>query len=504
LVEVQGKEQVLRSLEKAASNLRAQLGESLSSIQKFDTSLEQATTSSLEALQAYSLALQKLARGGDTWDALPFLKRAIELDPNFAMANARLGEIYSSGGPTSNDHLAKESLTRAFLLRDLASEREKLYLASTYYENATRELDKAADGYELWKWTYPRDVTPYDGLAGIHISTGQFERAADNAQRALLLQPKRAISYERLAGIHTYLNRLDEAKAFCLQASAQKIDGPRIHWKLYMIAHLENDLAAMEKELDWATSRGETTRVPFYQGLVAAANGQLRRSEGFFQQTMDVRLADHDREGAALAAVQLALIEAHFGYRARARERAATSLRLLSANTDLAALALAAAGDGTGAKKPMDDLLKAFPQDTLLNNAIAPVVTAQIELNHDRPRRAIDLLRSAQPYEFGADNAGRGFMAIYLRGQAYLRMHTGEDAATEFQKIIDHPGIDPFSPLHSLAYLGRARSYALQADKARARDSYAEFFTRWKNADSDLPILRQAKAEYAGLQSQEQ
>ncbi len=496
---VQGAEQVLRGLEKAATTLRARLGESLSSIQQFDVSLEQATTSSLEALQAYSLALQKLARGGDTWDALPFLRRATELDSNFAMAYAKLGEIYSSGGPTSNNELANKSLTKAFELRNRVSEREKLYLVSAYYENATRELGKATDGYELWKWTYPRDVTPYDGLAGIYISTGEFEKAADNARNALLLRPQRAISYERLAGISIYFNRLDEAKAFCQQAAAQKLDGPRIHLKLFMIAHLKNDSAAMEKELDWARSRGEMTRVPFYQALVAAANGQLARSEALFQQTMDVRLANHDKEGAALAAVQLALIEAHFGYRARARERSATSLNLLPGNKDLAPLALAAGGDATKAKKPLEDLLKAFPQDTLLNQVIGPVIAAQIELNHEQPKRAIDLLRSAQPFEFGADNAGRGFMAIYLRGEAHLRMHMGTDAAAEFQKIIDHPGIDPFSPLHSLAYLGRARAYALQGDRARTHDTYEEFFTRWKDADSDLPILKQAKAEYANL-----
>jgi tetratricopeptide (TPR) repeat protein len=200
-----------------------------------------------------------------------------------------------------------------------------------------------------------------------------------------------------------------------------------------------------------------------------------------------------------LAAVQLALIEAHFGFGSRGRRRAAESLKLLPSNIDLGSLALAVAGDYVAAQESLDHLLEAFPEDTLLKNVIAPVVAAQANLNHGHPDRAIDLLRSAQPYEFGADNAGRGLMTIYLRGEAHLQMHAGKDAATEFQKIIDHPGIDAFSPLHALAYLGRARAYALDDDHTRARDAYQEFFSRWKDADVDLPILAQSRAEYAKL-----
>jgi tetratricopeptide (TPR) repeat protein len=493
-------EYALRGLEKATTRLREQLGESLSSIQKFDVPLELATTSSLEALQAYSFARQKLADGGDPWEAFPHLVRATELDPNFAMAHAALGEIYSSGGPMSNDELGRRYLNRAFELRDRVSEHEKFYIVSSYYENVTRELGKAVDNYELWKWTYPRDVEPYNGLAVLHISTGQFEEAAEAARTALFLRPRRAQSYERLAFIYTNLDRFNEAKAYSEQAVAQKIDGPRTHWRIYIIAFLQNDITAMQKELDWARARGETTRVPFYQALAAAANGKLRRSEQLFRETMDDRLADHDKEGAALAAVQLALIEAHFGYPSRARFRAAESLKLLSANTDLGSLALAAAGDDVAAKRSLQRLVKTFPRGTLLTNVVVPIISSQCELNHNRPLRAIEFLRAAQRYDFGADNAGRGLMAIYLRGQAFLRMHAGKEAQAEFQQVIDHSGIDPFSPLHALAYLGRARAYALGDDRERTRDAYKAFFTRWNGADADLPVLVQAKAEYSKLQ----
>ena len=493
---VDSADQALHGLEKAATRLRRQLGESLSSIRNFSVPLEQATTSSLEALQAYSYANLKLAQGGDLWDAVPFLVKATELDPNFAMAHATLGEIYSAGGATSNDALAEKSFKHAFELRSRVSEREKLYIVGTYYEYATRELDKATQAYELWKWTYPEDVKPFDALAGILISTGEYEKAEENAHAALLLRPKRATSYERLSGIYIYLNRLDHATSFCQQAASQHIDGARIHLKLLMIAYLNKDAVAMQNQLEWYKSHGNPTLLAFYGALLAAAEGQLHRSEALFREVSQLRLAYHDQEGAALAAVQLALIEAHFGHRVLARRRATTSLPRLPANTDLGSVALIMAGDDTAAKKPIDRLLRSFPHDTLLRNVIAPIVAAQSEINHGHPERAIQLLRSALPFEFGADNAGRGLMAIYLRGQAHLRMRAAKDAGNEFQKIIDHPGIDPFSPLHALAYLGRARASGLEGDPARTRAAYEEFFARWKDADGDLPIMVQARAEY--------
>ena len=498
-VEVKSKEEVLSGLGKAAASLRANLGEALSSIEKYDAPVEKATTSSLEALQAYSFARQNLDQGGDPWDAIPFLVKATEVDPNFAMAHVTLGEIYSSGGPSSNDELARRSFATAFALRDRVTQRERLHIESTYYEDAARDLGKAADAYELWKWGYPKDVTPFDALAGIYLSTGQYEKAAENARSALRLRPKRAISLETLAAIYRLLNRLDEAKALLDQSIALGFDTPRVHWQAYTIAYLRNDRAAMQKELDWARERGQTTRVPFHQALVSAAKGQLRQSEDEFRQTMDERLSNHDQAGAALASVQLAIIEAHLGYPVQARKRAASSLKLLSANTDLAALALAVAGDDVGAQKVLEGLLQTRPQDTLLTNVIAPVVKAQLELKRGQPKLAINLLRSAEEQELGADNAGRGFMAIYLRGQAYLQMLAGKEAAVEFQKIIDHPGVAPFSPLHALAYLGLARAYGLENDQPRSRAAYEEFFARWKDADPDLPILIQAKAERARL-----
>ena len=495
-VMVETPEQTLHGLARATANLRRQLGESLNSIQKFGVPLERATTSSLEALQAYSFARGKLAQGGDPWDAIPFLRRARELDPNFAMAHIALGEIYASGGPTSNDQLAAGSLEKAFSLRDRVSERERLYITSAYYEGATRELYKAADAYQLWKFAYPKDASPLEGLRAIYISTGEYQKAIQNAQAALLLSPERAVSLERLATLYMFLGRPEAARDVCERSITQGLDGPRLRWALYMIDFLLNDMAGMQQQLSWAQNQKQTTRVPFYQALLAGAKGQLRQARTHFQETIDVRLADHDTEGAALAAVQLALIEAHFGYPAQSRLRAASSLPSLSGNTDLASLALAMAGDDLSARKPLHRLLQIFPRGTLLNNVIAPVVEAQFELKRNQPKRAIEVLRSAETYELGADNAGRSFIAIYVRGKAYLQMSAGKQAETEFQKIIDHPGIAPFSPLHALAFLGRARAYGLQGDPTRTRAAYEEFFARWKDADGDLPIMVQARAEY--------
>ena len=496
-VEVQGKEQVLRGLDKAASKVRAQLGESLGSVQKFDAPLEQATTNSLEALQAYSLAQQQRARGADEDEAIPFLKRAIELDPNFAMAYATLGTVYGQTIGPPNVDLSIKYLKKAFELRDRVSEREKLYLASRYYESVTRELDKAIEGYELYKSTYPRDSRPYNNLAAIYRDIGNYEEAAENAREAIRLRPDHIFPYALLASAYVGLNRWQEAKAICEKAIAEKLDGPGIRWKMYIIAFIENDAAAMQRQLEWAKSKGEGTRVPFFQALVAAYWGKLHQSRKFFSQAIEIRRADHDEEAASSLTIQQARIDAQFGFLRRAKDQAiSTAGAIPQSDKDVAAVTLALVGEADRAQALVNELEKRFPQDTCLNNVLAPSVHAAIEINRNNANRAIELLRSTVPYELGAN---ADFLPIYLRGLAYLRMRAGKEAAAEFQKILDHRGAAPLSVLHVLARPGLARAYALSGETTKARAAYEEFFALWKDADPDIPILKQAKAEYAKL-----
>jgi serine/threonine protein kinase/tetratricopeptide (TPR) repeat protein len=496
-VEVQGKEQVLRGLDKAASKLRAQLGESLSSIQKFDAPLEQATTNSLEALQAYSLAQQQRARGAEEDEAIPFLKRAIELDPNFAMAYATLGAVYSGTVVPSNDDLSIEYLKKAFELRDHVSEREKLYLSAHYYAGVTRELDKVTETYELWKRIYPRDAIPYNNLAVTYADIGKYEQAAENLREAIRLRPDHIFPYEHLAEAYVSLNRWQEAKAVCDKAIAEKLDGPDLRWLMYRIAFIENDTAGMQRQLEWAKRKGDETRVPFFQAVVAAYSGKVHQSRELFSRAIEIPRAAHE-VGASLVMIQQALIEAQLGFLRRARDQALAAGTLPRPEKDLAAVTLALAGEADRAQALVSELEKRFPQDTRLNNVLAPSVRAAIEIKRNNAKHAIELLRSAVPYELGS--SAPGLLPIYLRGESYLRMRAGKEAATEFQKILEHRGVAPLSPLHVLAHLQLARGYALAADNTKARSAYQDFLTLWKDADPDIPILKQAKAEYAKLQ----
>jgi len=499
-VEVQGKEQVLRGLDKAASKLRSQLGESLSSIQKFDAPIEQATTSSLEALQAYSLARQQREHGADEDEVIPFLKRAIDLDPNFAMAYATLGTVYGQTIGPPNVDLSIEYLKKAFELRDRVSEREKLYLSAHYYEGVTHELDKVTETYELWKRIYPRDPIPYNGLGAWYAAIGKYEEAAENAREAIRLRPDYIFAYDHLAEAYAGLNRWREAKAICDKAIAEKLDGQEMRWLMYKIAFIENDTAAMQRQLEWAKSKGEGTRVPFFQALVAAYWGTLQQSRELFSQVIEGERAVHDEDGASSVTMQQARIDAQFGFLRRAKDQTvATAGAIPQSDKDLAAVTLALVGEADRAQTLVNELEKRFPQDTLLNNVLAPSVRATIEINRNNANRAIELLRSTVPYGLGMGPLS-GLLPIYLRGQAYLRMRAGKEAATEFNKILDHPGVAPLSVLHVLARLGLARAYALSGDTAKAKTAYQDFLTLWKAADPDIPILKEAKAEYATLQ----
>jgi len=493
-VEAGRKEEVLAALGKAASDLRRKLGESLSSIRKFDVPLEQATTTSLEALKAYDLANRERARGAAS-QGIPLYQRAIELDPNFAMAYGRLGEAYGNRG---NAELALEYTKKAFELRDRVSEPEKLYLMSHYYEHVTGELEKAIETYQLWKQTYPRDWTPRNNLAALYNRMGAYEKAIDEAQEATLLAPDNAKPDRILALAYLRLNRLDEAKAMCEQKLSKARDDPSAHSILYLIAFIQGDSPGMEREVAWA--KGTTSEAHFIalQAGAAAFFGKLQRARELNQLSAELSLRQNFKEYVGVMVAVEALTEAELGNSERARERAAAALALAPRGNRaeiFAGEALAYSGQADQAMAIADDLIKRFPQNTLLIAATVPLIRASVEIERGSAQTAIALLQSAKPYEYG-----EGFLSLYLRGKAYLQARAGREAAAELQKILDRRATAWFWPaLYPLAQLGLARAYALAGDLAQSRRAYQDFLALWKDADPDVPMLQQAKAEFAKL-----
>jgi tetratricopeptide (TPR) repeat protein/tRNA A-37 threonylcarbamoyl transferase component Bud32 len=496
------KEDVLKALDEATTKLRAKLGESLSSIQKFDTPIEQATTTSFEALKAYSQCRRIQSEKGDT-AAIPLYKRAIELDPNFALAYAGLGVSYSNLGEGG---LASENITKAYELRDRVSEREKFRISANYYSFVTGELEKADQTCELWVQAYPRDPAPH-GYLGVNYSTmGQYEKAIAEILESIRLNPDSGVTYSNLMGIYPALNRLDEAKAAFQQALARKLDYPYLHYYLYGVAFLQNDAAEMQRQAAWAVSKpGADDFLLSEQSDTEAFYGRLAKAREFSRRAVESARRSDQKETAAMWDVNAALREAEFGNSQQARQQSAEALALASTRElqILAALALARAGDSSRAQTIADDLAKRLPLDTAVSGYWLPTIRAVIEINRNDAAKAIEMLRAAAPYELGGPAAwpdvGGPLYPAYVRGQAYLLLHQGSEAAAEFQKFLDHRGIVMNCPLGALAHLGLARAYALQGEEAKARTAYQDFLALWKDADSDIPILKQAKAEYAKL-----
>ncbi len=499
-VEAASKEEVLRALGRAAANMRGKLGESLSSIQKFDVPIEEATTSSLEALKALNLGDAQRAKGAET-ESIPFFKRAIELDPNFALAYARLGTMYGNLGERE---LAAEYRTKAFELRERVSERERLYISAHYYTSVTGEIEKARETYQLWAQTYPRDTIPHNNLAVLYRSIGQYEKALAEAQEALRLDPKNPLHYWNVAAAYMGLNHFAEVKAILEKQMAQLGESVGPHYSLYVIAFVQGDAAAMQRHV--AAVRGK----PGEDGMLrlraetAAYSGRMREARELFRQSIELAQRHSFKESAAFTAAIEALTEAEFGNNGRARERATAALAI-ARGVDVeatAAHALALSGDLRQAQALADDLAKRFPQDTLVNAVSLPLVRATMEIQRGNAPKAIELLQPATPYELtwsGGWSGGLGPQVVYVRAQASQRGGKGTEAAAEFQKILDHRGVFPTSPVHALAQLGLARAFALAGDAAKSRKAYQDFLAVWKDADPDIPILQQAKAEYAKL-----
>jgi len=491
-----GKERVLKALGEAAAKLREKLGESLVTVQKLDTPIEQASTPSLEALQAYSLGRKTLVGKGDWAAAVPLFQRAIRLDPNFAMAYASLGVDYSNLGETS---LASENTKKAYELRERVSEREKFYIESHYYQYVTGDLEKARQAYELWAQAYPRDLVPPNNLSVIYENLGEYDKALAESREALRLDPESGASYANLVAPYLYLNRLQEAKATADEAQAKNLDSPPLRFKLYVLAFLKNDAAGMAQQVAWSAGKpGVEDMLLGGEADTAAYSGRLAKARELSRRAVTSAERAEEKENAAGNEAEAALREALFGNAAEARQRARAALGL-STGRDVqfyAALALALAGDAARALARADDLAKRFPEDTVAQFNYLPTIHAQLALSHKDSSKAIEALQAASPYELGQ---GGGLYPVYVRGQAYLAAHDGSEAAAEFQRIIDQRGVVGNEPIGALAHLGLARAYALEGDTAKARAAYNDFFTLWKDADPDIPILVAAKAEYAKL-----
>jgi len=496
--ESESKEQVLKSLDQAASNLRQKLGESIGSVQKFATPLEQATTSSLEALQAFTLGQAEHQKLNDD-KAIPHLKRAIELDPNFAMAYATLGVVY---GNLSQTKQQLENLSKAFELKDRASEREKLYVSAHYYSEVTREVDKALAIYEQWKQTYPRDSVPWDNLALGYESTGQPEKSVANASEAMRLNLKDRFAYANLAEAYKSLGRYDEAKTVVEQATALGLASPTDAFSLYAIAFVRGDKTGMQRAMELGKGPSVEPIMFIIEGMGRCALGKIQSARQSFAQGVSSAQNSGLKELSAGIRLLDASCLAEVGNQALARQ---VTLQAVAFSDDrdtraAAADALARAGDTSRSQKLIEELAREFPTDTLLNSVWLPVARATNQIRADQAGQAVDTLEAAVPYEFGSPPFGAVYWPMYVRGEAHLRLHNGARAATEYQKILDHRGIAPTNPLYSLARLGLGRAYALQEDKAKAKAAYQDFFAAWKDADPDVPILKEAKAEYAKLQ----
>jgi tetratricopeptide (TPR) repeat protein/predicted Ser/Thr protein kinase len=491
------KEKVLDALGDAASKLRGELGESLATVQKFDVPLVQETTSSLEALKAYSLGQKILVAKGDWAAAVPLFQRAIRLDPNFAMAYATLGVDYSNLGETS---LASENTKKAYELRERVSEREKFYIESHYYHYVTGDLEKARQAYELWAQTYPRDLVPPNNLGVIYENLGEYDKALAESLEALRLGPGSGASYATLVAHYLYLNRLQEARATADEAQGKNLDSPPLRFKLYVLAFLKNDGAGMAQEVVWSAGRpGVEDALLGGEADTAAYSGRLAKARELSRRAVTSAERAEEKENAAGNEAEAALREALFGNAAETRQRAAAAL-VFSTGRDVqfyAALARAFAGDAARAQALADDLAKRFPEDTIVQFNYLPTIHAQLALDRNEASKAIEALRAATPYELGQ---GGGLYPVYVRGEAYLAAHKGSEAAAEFQKIFDQRGVVENEPIGALAHLGLARAYSMQGDSAMARAAYDNFFALWKDADPDIPVLMTAKAEYAKLQ----
>jgi eukaryotic-like serine/threonine-protein kinase len=506
------KEKTLDALGEAASKLRGELGESLATVQKFDVPLEQATTSSLEALKAYSLGERAESEKGSSV-ALPYYQRAIELDPKFAMAYARAG---TDSNTINEIERSREYWTKAFQLREHASEWEKLDITAEYYFGVTGQIDKAVQTWEEQMASYPRHWAPYSGLAFALSAEGQYEKSAEIAKQGLRLAPNHVVLYEYLINTALFRQRFEETRQLIHETQARKLDDSTLHNDLYLLAFHGANSAAMAEQQQWfaRTPELENIGLEFASGT-EAYGGHLARARELAKRAVDSALRTGNKDGAAMWQGIAAQWQAAYGNPAEARKSAEDALRIAPATPEVeaeAAFAFALTGDTDRAESLAQDLRKRVPLSMQTQSLLVPAIEAQLALDKADPASALNILQASFPIEFAYIPIENNtcLYHVYVRGQAYLDAGQGNAAGAEFQKVLDHSGLVGNCWTGAVAHLGLARAYALQAknsqgaegDAARARAiaGYKDFLVLMKDADPDISIVKAAKAEYAKLQ----
>jgi eukaryotic-like serine/threonine-protein kinase len=493
--QVSSKDGLLPALDDVAARIRRELGESLSSIRKFDVPIEDATTQSLEALKAYSLGILQRASGGEK-ESLPFFDHALELDPNFAMAHVARAGALSNLGETER---AAAEIKQAYALRASLSERERLLITVRYADADKSDTRKVIETYQVWHQLYPRDLQPLNGLSARYQIIGEYEKAVEAAREALAVRPDNYVPYANLASSYEALNRLEDAKQICARAAEAHRDSGHTHSVAFEIAYLRRDEDTMQRELAAAKGTNHEANTVWLQGLVLASAGKLRAGRAFLDRSYAKRRENELDDFAAYAMATEAVIEADFGFEERARNQARQAMKIghgIDAE-EATAEALSLTGAEHEATALVDDLHARFPLHVPLNPASLPTVLATVEIHKGHPAKAAQLLQQAIPYDF---SEFVNLASVYIRARAYLRAGSGQEAAAEFQKFVDHPSLNVLFPRHTLAVLGLARAYALMHDVARAKKAYVEFLGLWSQADPDIPVVIQARAEYAKLQ----
>ena len=503
-IQVARKEEALDAVTRMARGFRVRAGESATALAKHDTPLAEATTPSLEALKAYSLGWKVAAsQGGEP--AIPFFQRAVELDPSFALAYASLGLMYGSSG---SSELATENVTRAYELRDRASDKERFFITAYYFGRATGNQEKAQQVCDEWARTYPREFLPHAFLAGfVDLVLANYKGAVEEAQKVIELNPDASLGYYLLGYNWIYLNDLQAAETSIRTAAERKTGQGRMATLRFDLAYMKGDAAGMRCEVELAQDHSETQdRILDREAFAEASEGRLKNAINLSGQAVALALQGGRREQAAVFETRPALWEAFFGNSIEAK-RTATAALALAGNREVnygAALALALSGDSAQAEQLANDLEKGYPEDTSVRFSYLPVIRAVVAMQHGESSKAIDALQASVPYEMGSPRSSQtaffgSLYPVFFRGEAFLAAHKGAEAANEFQKILSHRGITIGDPVLVLAHIGLARSYALSGESAKARVQYEEFFALWKNADPDCPILKRAEAEYRNL-----
>jgi eukaryotic-like serine/threonine-protein kinase len=507
-VQAARKEDVLNALSQIASRFRTRVGESLSTVRSHDTPLAEATTPSLEALKAYSAGWQVSYSSGAA-AAVPFFSRAIEIDPHFASAYATLGRMYGDIGELA---LSAMNTSKAYELRDRASDQEKFFITLSYDLQVTGNLEKGQQNCALWVQAYPRAWVPHGLLSGdIYVARGKWEESVEEGKIALGIDPDFSIGYANLAMSYMALERLDEAENTLRRASERKLEIPDFFVLRYVIAFLKGDKVGMEREAALARERqGVDDWMSNSEGFALAYFGHLEAARKMSQLAADLARKSERRDTEALYEADAAVREALFGNVSTAKRRGVDALEL-SKSRDVAygvGFARALSGDSSRSQALTEDLSRRLPEDTRVQFTYAPTLRALLALDHSQPSKAVELLQTTILYEGGSPTTGGSEFLLgagnlypaYVRGLAYLAAHQGAEAAAEFQKILDHRGLVLCDPAGALAHLQLGRAYALSGDDTKARSAYQDFLSLWKDADPDIPILKQAKAEYAKLQ----